>query len=144
MQRTFLAFIVAGLAFSLIGCGEKNPGTVPVSITITQKGTPLAEVAVTIISSDGKGNTAGGQTNSSGVAVLETPPKWRGAFPGEYAVAVKKWELYEFPDPIPGDPDKMGRSRRNILPGKYGDYATSDFTLTVGSKGAKVTLDIAE
>ena len=144
MRRTFLAILAAGFLFFFAGCNDGNPGTVPVSITITQKGTPVSGAVVTIISTDGKGNTAGGTTNSSGVATLETPPKWKGAMPGEYAVAVKKWERFEFPAPTPEYPNQMGSERRNVFPEQFGEYSTSGFTLTVGNKATTEKFDIDE
>ena len=142
MQRILLAVLAAGLSFSLIGCGDGNPGTVPLSITITHKGAPLSKATVTIISSDGKGHTAGGQTDSSGVAIMETPPKWKGALPGEYAVSVKKWEKFEYPEP--SMPGMISFKHINALPEKYGEHSTSGFTLTVDKKATKATFDIAE
>ena len=136
--------MVASLSLSFIGCGAKGPAVTPVSITITHKGSPLAGASVTIVSSDDKGNTSGGMTNSSGVASLETPPSWKGVLPGEYAVAVKKWESYSVLAPSEDDPKATATQQKNILPAKYGEHSTSGFKLTVGSKSVQETFDIPE
>ena len=141
MQRIFSTFLVAGLSVFLIGCGE-NHGTVPVSIKITQKGTPLAGAIVTAISSDG--NSASGTTNDAGVATLQTTQGWAGALPGEYNIAVKKWENYTVPAPSEDDPKATSTEQKNILTAKYGEHSTSGFTLTVGSKAVTETFDLAD
>ena len=64
--------------------------------------------------------------------------------PGEYAVAVKKWERIEFQSPTPSDPNAMGYSQKNALPAKYGEHGTSGFTLTVGNKATTEKFDIDE
>jgi len=142
MQRILLTFFVASLSFCFIGCG--GHGTVPVSITITQNGTPLAGVTVTAISSDGKGNSTSGMTNVSGVAVLETTQGWNGAFPGEYNVAVSMWEGYLVPSPSAEYPNATTTEQRNVLPAKYGEHSTSGFTLTIGNRATTMTFNLEE
>ena len=142
MQRLlYLPFFIAVLSLTLIGCGEKGPAATSVSITITHKGSPLAEATVTIISTDGQGHTAGGMTNSSGLAALTTQP-WRGVIPGEYAVAVTKWEGQEIPNPSEESPDGTEFVQVNRLPIKYGEHSTSGFTLSVGNRAVRQTFDI--
>lgn len=142
MQRIFSTLLVAGLSIFLIGCGEKNHGTTAVTIKVTQKGAPLARAIVTAISSDG--NSASGTTNDAGVTTLQTTQGWAGALPGEYKIAIKKWENYTVPAPSEDDPKATSTEQKNILPAKYGEHATSGFSLTVGSKAAEATFDIAE
>ena len=144
MQRLLLTVLIVGFFLPWIGCGEKNHGTVPVSITITQKGSPLAGATVTIISSDGKGHSAGGRTDSSGTASLQTPERWKGALPGEYVVAVKKWVGETVPDPTDDSPDATRTDQKNVLPAKYGEHTSSGFQLTVGNKASHATFDIGE
>jgi hypothetical protein len=132
-----------GFPFSLVGCGG-NHGTIPVSITITHKGSPLSEASVMLVSTDGKGHSAAGRTDSSGVAIVETTQGWKGALPGEYAIAVRKWERVEVPAPSEEDPNGKGVIQKSILPEKYAEPSTSGFTLTVGNKATQVAFDIAE
>ena len=144
MQRILSTILVAGLALSLIGCGERH-GTVPVSVTITQKGSPLEGATVVAISSDGSGNTASAVTDASGVATLQTPAKGAGVLPGEYQVAVTKWvEGKTIPAPSEDDPKATTVERTNALPAKYATHATSGFILTVGKKASGETFDIPE
>ena len=144
MRRILTTILFASLSLSFIGCGEKGPAVTPVSVTITHKGSPLAGATVAVVSSDGKGNTAGGMTNSSGVASLETPPSWKGVIPGEYAVAVKKWESYSVPAPSEDDPKATATQQRNLLPAKYGEHSSSGFKLTVGNKAVQESFDVPE
>jgi len=141
MRRILSTFLVAGLSVFLIGCGE-NHGTFPVSVTITQNGVPLAGAVVTAISSDGQGNSASGMTNAAGVAALETTQGWNGAFPGEYNVAVVKWENITVPAPSEDDPQGTATYQRNILPTRYETHATSGFTLSVGNRAVEVEFNI--
>ena len=144
MQRILSTILVAGFALSLIGCGERH-GTVPVKVTITQKGSPLEGATVVVISSDGSGNTASAVTDASGMAALQTPAKGAGVLPGEYQVAVTKWVAGKtIPAPSEDDPQATTVERNNALPAKYATHATSGFTLTVSSKATEATFDIAE
>lgn len=142
MQRIFLTILITALPLVFLGCGEKRPGTTSVTITITQKGTSLEGATVTILSADG--NTASGMTDSSGVATMETSQGWKGALPGEYGVAVKKWESKTVPSPSDESPDDTRTTRENKLPAKYGEHGTSGFKLTVGKSAVKETFDITE
>ena len=143
MKRLFLAILVASLSLTFIGCGEKGPKTTPVSITITQKGSPVAEATVTMVSADGK-SSGSAITDASGVAVMETGEgiKKKGALPGEYGVAVRKWETKTVPNPTEESPDGTISKRENKLPEKYGEHGTSGFKLTVGDKAVQETFDI--
>ena len=142
MQRTFLTILISALFLSTIGCGDKGPKTTPVSISISQKGSPLVGATVTILSADG--NTASGTTDSSGVATMETSQGKKGALPGEYGVAVKQWESKTIPSPSEESPDDTRTVRENKLPAKYGEHGTSGFSFTVGTSAVKESFDIPE
>lgn len=142
MQRIFLAIFLAALSLNFIGCGTQSHGTIPVSITITQKGSPLEGATVTLLSADG--NSTSGLTDSSGVATMETIEGWKGALPGEYGVSIKKWESRTVPSPSPDSPDDTRSIRENKLPEKYGEHSSSGFKLTVGKKAVQETFDIPD
>ena len=138
----FLAILSLAL---ICGCGTKNPGTVAVSVKVTQKGSPLDDAIVSIISSDDKGYTASGLTDAGGVAKLHTTDGWDGAFPGNYYVGISKSEKIVFPAPTPETPDATRTEQKELLPSKYKQHQNSGFTLTVGSKKGEVhTFDIPE
>jgi hypothetical protein len=111
-------------------------------ITVTQKGSPLEGATVTILSADG--NSASGTTDSSGKAAMETAQGWKGALPGEYGVAVKKWTSKTVPSPSEESPNDTRSIRENTLPTKYGEHGSSGFKLTVGNKAVEETFDIPE
>lgn len=127
-----------------LGCGSKNPGTFPVSIKITHKGAPLEGAIVSIVSTDGNGRSASGVTAGNGEAELHTTDGWKGAFPGQYAVAVTKWENVTVPDPSPESPDSTRTEQIDLLPAKFGDHSQSGFTIAVDKKNATQTFDIPE
>ena len=136
--------LIVSLPLVFVGCGEGGPKTTPVSITITQKGTPLAGAAVTMVSADG--NSAAGMTNDSGVAVMEMTGSStkKGAVPGEYGVGFRKWEIKVIPNPSDESPDDTRSERVSLLPNKYGEAGTSGFKLTVGTTAVVETFDIPE
>lgn len=136
--------LFASFPLLFVGCGDKGPKTTPVSITITQKGSPLAEATVTMVSADGK-STASGLTDASGVAVIETADggqKKKGAVPGDYGVAVRKWETRTVPNPTEETPDGTSSIRENKLASKYGEQGTSGFKLTVGNEPVQETFEV--
>ena len=141
MQRILSTILVAGLSLFLVGCGEKF-GTVPVSITVMQKGSPLEDATVVAVSSDDAGNSASAITDASGVATMQTPAKGMGVIPGEYTVTVTKWESKTVPAPSTDDPNGTATEQINILPAQYADHARSGFKLSVGPKGATETFNI--
>ncbi|MGL4593806.1 MAG: hypothetical protein ACRCUY_03650 [Thermoguttaceae bacterium] len=143
-SSTFL--VLFSLTFIVLtgGCGDKNPGTTPVSVTITQKGSPLVGAIVSIISSDGKGFSGSGTTNASGVCSIKTTDGWKGAFPGEYNVAVMKFDRITIPNPTPDSPDGTRSEQRNLLPEKYKTHSDSGFKLSVGNKSVAASFDLTE
>jgi hypothetical protein len=142
--KVFSFFVVISFIF-VFGCGPKNPGTIAVSVKVTQNGSPLDRAIVSIISSDDKGYSASGQTDSDGVAKLHTTDGWDGAFPGAYYVGISKSEKIVFPAPTAETPDATRTEQKELLPAKYKQHQNSGFTLTVGSKRGEVhTFDIPE
>jgi len=106
MYRALTLSIILSFAFCLLpGCGESLPPGMPrlypAIITVTQEGTPLEGATVQLIPED-QANAQwgpGGTTNASGVAVLYTNARFRGAPLGEYRVTVTKRETEPHPHP---------------------------------------------
>ena len=143
-KKTFCIPFAFFLALTMFGCGDSGPRVTPVTITVTHKGSPLAGATVSAASSDGQGNSASALTDSSGVATLQTPARGPGVLPGEYNIAVTKWESYTVPAPSSDDPSGVATEQKNILPAKYADHSTSGFNLTVGTSAVQETFDISE
>lgn len=144
MAYRFISILLIFFAGMTLGCGPKNPGTFPVSIKITHKGTPLEGAIVSIVSTDDGGHSASGVTTNGGTAELHTTDGWKGAFPGQYAVAVTKWENVIVSDPSPESPDSTRTEQKDLLPAKYGDHSQSGFNITVEKKNTVQTFDIPE
>ena len=70
-----------------------------------------------------------GQTDSNGRFTLQTFEPNDGAVPGDYKIAVTKFEVVELPN--------GGMKETFFLPGKYRDPNTSGLTAVVPPKGAK-------
>ena len=106
MKHTFVSLITFFLAVSfIVGCGERLPDGMPrlypASIEVTQEGVPLDEATVMLYSEspDLARWTPSGVTNSSGVAVLSTNGRYKGAPLGTYKVTVKRASLDPHPEP---------------------------------------------
>ena len=96
-----------------------------------------------MVSADG--NSAGAATNAAGVAEMElTGASKKGVLPGEYTVAVRKWEIKVTPAPTEESPDNTRSERVSLLPDKYSDGGTSGFKLTVGTSAVAETFDIPD
>ena len=106
MNRSLTSFIALLFAFVIMtGCGEKLPSGMPklfpASITVTQEGEPLDGAMVLLIPEDSALQEwgPGGLTNASGVAVMRTNGKCKGAPLGKYKVTVTKTEREPHPHP---------------------------------------------
>ena len=87
----------AVLAVCFTGCGgeplpEGLPSLVPCQVKVTQGAEPLTEASVTLIPVSGDKWSGTGRTDASGVAVIYTWDKHKGAPLGKYKVIVSKTE----------------------------------------------------
>jgi len=96
--------IVVLLAYACVisgGCGGEKlppgmPKPYPVTITITQEGTPLEGASISLTPADSANTwSAVGATDESGKAVIQTSGKYKGVVPGKYYVIVSKFEALE-------------------------------------------------
>ena len=100
MNRFDRLTIVCCLLFVFValmpGCGDSErpagfPKLYPVSLKVTQEGTPLAKALVSLKMSDGSMVwSTGGVTNEQGIVVLWTHGKFRGAPEGKFKVIITK------------------------------------------------------
>lgn len=114
----------------------------PVSGTVTINGQPLQGATLNFLSADGS-RSAVGETDARGRYELTTFAPGDGAVPGEYRVAIMKYELMvdgapiqsdEPPDDRPGDDPFAGGPDPepvNVLPEQYANIASSGLTATV-------------
>jgi hypothetical protein len=93
----------------LFGCAKQSipdnlPKLVPVTLTITQEGTPFTDAIVSLVDpSGGVPFTVGGMTDTNGNVVLHTHGLYKGAPLGKFKVRIIKTES----DPTPPLP-KLG------------------------------------
>ena len=91
---------------TLFGCAKQSvpdglPKLVPVTLTITQEGTPLADALVSLVDPGGSiPFVVGGTTDAGGNVVLHTHGLYKGAPLGKFKVRVVKTES----DPVPPAP----------------------------------------
>jgi hypothetical protein len=146
----------------LSGCGGVNlpdgmPKPYPVTIMITQEGKALEKVSVLLVSDDvALGQwTAGGESNASGNAVLQTLGKYPGVVPGQYKVILRKREVQaryqNIPDPKV-DRDGYEKAIRqypiqpkdtwDLIDPKYSDQNTTPESIEVLKKKNNMTIEV--
>jgi hypothetical protein len=123
-----LAFVFAG---TIIGCGNGNPETYPVTGTVVfADGTPLTDGSVEFETEiDDKPITAIGQIGPDGTFKLGTYEATDGARPGQHRVAVfannEIGTKHERPDKLPP----------LILDPRFSNFNTSKLQFTVKEEG---------
>jgi len=162
-HRFVLMFGSLLLASLMAGCG---PGYSQVEVKVTLDGAPLEGATVSLVPKDGSNAGASGITNSSGVATMKSTSDKSGVLAGEYIVTVAKTEVMAdpgmpAPDAMiemakkgkaggPGGPQKkggmpgkgpQGNQPKNLVPAKYSDLGSPQFTITVPTSGT-VNLDL--
>lgn len=149
MKAQLWKLVYGGVALGALlcaSCGEKKaeaPETVPVSIKIVYKGSPVEGASVTLAPKGTDGRGAAGVTNASGVAEMALPGLAPGAVPGDYWVGVSKVtggtsdpnlspeEFYaaQEKEQAGGDPSASGP--QHMLPKKYISAQSSGLECTV-------------
>ena len=145
-------YFVSGIALSvcllLSGCGgTEHPGTYPVQGTVTFNGQPVADATVNF-HPVGQSRSSVGRTDAQGRYELTTFSSGDGAMPGEYRVAISKFELppgAEAEDPEPPEElqsDAEALVPQNVLPERYASPDTSELTATVSVGPNTVDFDL--
>lgn len=147
-SQKIISFFFLFACVIVFGCkSEKKPEGMPpiysTEITILSEGKELADVGVVLLPVDKTQQwTAGGTTDSSGKATMNTYSKFPGAPEGKFKVCVSK----SLDEPAPNtDPDSpsVGYISYNLVDTKYGDPETTDFEIEIfkGQKNA-ATFDV--
>lgn len=116
--------ILSAIASILLaaGCKEKRPDgmpdLIPVVLTVTQEGAPLAEANINFYAQDSANKKwgSGGVTDAQGKLVVMTQGKYKGMPAGKYKITVSKI-LVENPPQKESDP-----------PGKYFELIEKKYT----------------
>lgn len=161
-MKIFCAAAAALSVAAIVGCGgDSNPTTHPVSGTVTQGGSPVADATVTFVAS-GSGKSAVGKTDSSGKYQLTTFESNDGAVPGDYKIRVAKFDrpqdveadapssetvddsgLVEMPADYEGAEEGPAGEPKNLLPEKYNNTSNTplQYTVTEGENTYDIELD---
>lgn len=143
-------FCVTALA---LGCSQgasdpNRPKTYPVTGTVTMGGAPVDGANVIFQLSDGS-RSSSGVTDASGNYTLSTFASEDGALPGEYRVAVTKYEKEaaasgQFDESTYTEPDPNAPSTgpKNLLPAKYANAQSSGLTATVKEESNTIDLTL--
>ena len=146
--RVWGSVVLVGVSLA-IGCqqsGPDRPKTFPVTGKVTLGGQPVEGATVSFQAAQ---NSATGTTDAGGIYKLTTFAAGDGAVPGEYKVAITKFEggaapsgaasgsgglaSGELPDDYeaPEEGAEEPAAPENELPAKYADAETSGLTATV-------------
>lgn len=140
-QSTRSVRLLVALALAVApGCGndaaDGRPTPVVASGTVFYKQQPSAGAKVMFAPQDHQ-YAAVGQTDSNGRFELQTFEPQDGAVPGQYKIAVTKFEVIDLPN--------GGIKENFFLPGKYRDPATSGLTAVVPLEGTNdLRIDLVE
>lgn len=159
VSRGVLGLLVGPLSlFALTGCTGDSLGTVQVNGVVKLDGKPL-EGATVIFKPDGEGRAASGTTGAEGKFKLTTEVNGDGALPGNYKVAVTKYEGVQMDLPKIEDASdsaamdaiynaaekqgKEGKPAKNLVGAKYANPDGSGLTAVVKDAGANdFTFDV--
>lgn len=154
------AFAVCGV--SLTGCGPKRPAdmpeTVPFKVTVVDGSTPIADVDVFFINTNGNAVITG-RTNAQGVAEMQTSLldyTEKGAPAGEYRVTctkdpqVEHWKTPQeraLMDPGEAGAYQLEWQKKNDelpreIPIVWREFDKSPLKTTVPAGGGDVTFDV--
>ena len=96
-MRSLIGVLTASYLLVVAGCSDNTqptgmPKLIPVTVTVTQGGTPLEGATVQLIALDSANSqwAAGGSTDAAGVANFVTLGQYQGVAPGKYKVTVSK------------------------------------------------------
>ena len=143
------SFVLVCAVLSLVGCKDNMGGTYPLSIKVTMDGNPLEGATVSLIQQTGEGHAAVGMTDAKGIAIIKSTEGWGGAFPGEYAVTIKKTEHSVSSTPVGkeegtrDEADNIYAVSRELLPAKYASFSTSEMKVIHESKSGTFEFDIS-
>ena len=151
-MRTFLFLTISTVLLLQAGCGRNDgrppdmPRLYPVSITITQDGSPLEGAVVTLtIQTPRNYGTATGLTNASGVAILRTHG-FNGVPVGQYTVTVIRRVVEGttlVTSPIDGSTHEAGGVIYQTVDVQYTDTQQSPLSIDVlERRGATATFDV--
>ena len=139
------------LAFSICGCDKTPkpdglPDLSPLTIAVTQDGSPLAEASVCLNPVSGTWNAIG-KTDATGKVALYTQGRYVGVAEGTYKVTVVKDDTDSSgtPSEASNDPNVFAPAQAfSLVEIQYRDIETTPLTLQV-SKGQKTaTVDVGK
>lgn len=137
----------------LPGCGpgvpSDRPATYPVSGTVTMDGQPVANATLSFQLSDASRGAAG-VTDDQGRYDLTTFEPGDGAVPGEYLVAIMKYDAASqgaavSEDDPNYDPNVTESVAKNLLPERYASVGTSGLKVTIiEEKNTEVNFELTK
>ncbi len=113
---------VAIMSLTVVGCSTVDgpvglPALVPTTISITQGGAPLEGATVSLFPQDSANKqwAAGGTTDATGTAVIQTLGRYNGAAAGKYKVTVYKSLQEDASSGVPDSPSSNKVTKNYLL-----------------------------
>jgi len=147
MKRFYVFSLVLVLFLAFGGCQKSLrpsglPPLHPCTITVAQKGTPLADASVQLIAKEASIWPVTGMTDAVGKAVMVTYGQFKGAPLGEYTVVISKKETV---DEGRGDDHQSGvTSVFSLVAVEHTKPETSTLRITVQKGKNAETFDVGE
>ena len=147
MKHFCTILCVSVLLLSFGGCQPSKrpkglPPLYPCTITVTQSGTPIADVSVQFIAKEESMWPVTGMTDAAGKAVMVTYGQFNGAPLGEYTVVVSKKETV---DEGKRDDDQSGITKVfSLIALEHTQPDTSKLQITVQKSSNTETFDVGE
>jgi hypothetical protein len=141
LRRSFSHFALALCACGalvVVGCGDGQPKTYPVTGTVTYQGQPVEGAQVMFTPTAGR--AAEGTTDSAGKFTLTTLKSGDGALAGAHRVSITKIVTQ-----ASKDPDNPYGTSTNALPPRYANPAQSPLQKDVSASGPNdFTFDLTD
>ncbi len=142
-----ITVLASGLALVISGCGSQvdpnRPTVVKVSGTVTYKGQPVEGATVLFAPTVEPGFAATSITDRDGNYSLRTFNPNDGAVPGDYKVAVSKFDMStanpdmedDFAAELKNDASDVLVGPTSLLPKRYSEVATANLSAQVSESG---------
>ena len=125
---------------------------VPLTLTLTQEGVPVAGAFVTLYPEDANSKwSAGGRSDEQGTVFLRTRGEFRGVASGTYRITVAKTELEENTLNVEpgGDPEAFNRSESkrkkfSLVDPIFAEQSSTTLKMRVESGMSQITLELGK
>jgi len=141
--KSLIGLLLVIAFLGTVGCsGGSGRSVKPVNVTVTYKGSPVADAAVTFVSDEQTPTSAFGKTDAQGVAKPTTPQVGNGVVVGRHKVIISKEQVTQDKSVTPSGessdfapPDARPPTTKDLVPTKYKAPGTTPLVAEVTASG---------